>query len=177
MVRRIAIRVLLSILLIGLVKATAQQQSKDIQDNNEIKLSSDLILVNVTVTNTQGQFIRNLTKDHFSIKEEGKPQKIEFFGAEQTPFAVAVMLDVSGSMEDKIRLARAALAQFADQLREDDVMSIYRLSDEVKQIQDFSNSHDISDYVWDLKANGETMIYDCLVDAVTALSKREERRR
>jgi Ca-activated chloride channel family protein len=87
------------------------------------------------------------------------------------------MLDISGSMEDKISLARAAMAQFADNLRADDVMSIYQFSDNVKQLQDFSNSHDVSDYVWDIKAKGMTMIYDCLIDADDALSKREERRR
>ena len=145
--------------------------------DDEIKLSSELILMNITVTSTSGDFIRNLTKEHFNITEEGKPQKVEFFGAEKTPFAAAILLDVSGGMEDKIRLAKVGMAQFADHLGADDVLAVYQFGNEIKKLQDFTSDRDISDYMWDAEAKGETRIYDCLVEAVEAMSKRDERRR
>jgi Ca-activated chloride channel family protein len=147
------------------------------QEQGEVVLTSNLVLMNITVTGAQGGFVKNLTKDYFTIKEEGKPQKIEFFGAEQTPFAATILLDISGSMENKISLARAGMAQFADHLRGDDVLAIYQFSDEVKQLQDFTNSRDISDYVWDVRADGFTCMYDCLYEAAEGFSKRSELRR
>src|SRR5882724_9429640 len=81
---------------------SAKPASAQSQEQGEIILTSNLVLMNITVTAAQGGFVKNLTKDYFTIKEEGKPQKIEFFGAEQTPFAATIILDISGSMESKI---------------------------------------------------------------------------
>jgi len=172
---------ILSLMVISVGVFGQQQQAKtateQTQDNGEVVLTSNLVLMNITVTAGQGGFVKNLTKEYFTIKDEGKPQKIEFFGAEQTPFAATIILDISGSMESKISLARAGMAQFADHLRGDDVLAIYQFSDEVKQLQDFTNSRDISDYVWDVKADGFTRMYDCLYEAAEGLSKRPELRR
>src|SRR3954462_15995666 len=121
--------VLILSLMVVSVGVFCQQQlpekagSTQTQEQGEVILTSNLVLMNITVTATQGGFVKNLTKDYFTIKEEGKPQKIEFFGAEQTPFAATILLDISGSMESKISLARAGMAQFADHLRGDDVLA------------------------------------------------------
>src|SRR5262249_29587808 len=47
----------------------------------------------------------------------------------------------------------------------------------IRQFQDFSNLHDITDYIWDAKAELTTRLYDCMSDAIAALAKRDEKRR
>ena len=96
----------------------------------------------------------------------------------QKPFAAAILIDASASMGEKMTLARSACTSFVDGLREDDVFAIYSFTGtKVKQVQDFSDIRDISDFLWDMRPDGMTPMYDALVKATEDLLKRPERRR
>jgi hypothetical protein len=49
------------------------------QKDQVIKLNADLVVIDVTVTDKDGNFIRNLKAEDFAIYEDNKPQKIDFF--------------------------------------------------------------------------------------------------
>src|SRR4051794_25924086 len=68
------------------------------EDDEVIKVSSRLIVVPVSVTDTQGQPVQGLTAADFRIAEEGRPQKIENVGtADAVPLEIALLFDVSAS--------------------------------------------------------------------------------
>lgn len=148
------------------------------QDDDEpVKVDSSLVVVNATITDSKGKPVLGLKKDQFQIFEDGNPQKIDFFEAEKTPFAAVILLDSSGSMEQRVSLARSAAIQFLDRLRIDDVTAIYNFDSKISLVQDFSNSRDIYEGVFDIKANGMTVLNDAIYKAAQELEKRPEKRR
>jgi len=58
-----------------------------------------------------GRVISGLTKDDFRVYDDGRPQKIVYFGQEKEPLDLVLLLDVSGSMYRHLeQLAATALA-------------------------------------------------------------------
>jgi Ca-activated chloride channel homolog len=147
------------------------------QDDETIKVESSLVVLNATITDVKGKPVPNLKQNQFQIFEDGKEQKIEFFETEKTPFAAVILLDSSGSMEQRVSLARSAAIQFLDRLRTDDVTAIYNFDSKISLVQDFSNSRDIYEGVFDLKANGMTVLNDAIFKASQELAKRPEKRK
>ncbi|MFM8396048.1 MAG: VWA domain-containing protein [Acidobacteriota bacterium] len=153
-----------------------KDQSKGADDT--VAIETNLVVVNVTIRDRNRQFVPDLVRRNFRILEERVEQKILSFDYEENPFAGAILLDASGSMENKLSLVRAACASFVDRLGEGDSYSIFSFGDaKVRMLQDFTEVRDIPDAVWDLRAKGMTTLYDAVVTAADALSKRAERRR
>ena len=146
-------------------------------DDEPITVDSSLVVINATITDPKGKPVTGLKKNLFQVYEDGKEQKIEFFGLENTPFAAVILLDSSGSMEQRVSLARSAAIQFLDRLRTDDVATIYNFDSKISLVQDFSNSRDIYEGVFDIKANGMTVLNDAIFKASEELAKRPEKRR
>jgi Ca-activated chloride channel family protein len=147
------------------------------QDDDIIKVESPLVILNTTITDTKGLPISGLKQSQFKVFEDGQEQKIDFFDTEKTPFAAVLLIDTSGSMETRISMARSAAINFLDGLRPDDVTAIYNFDTRVSLVQDFSNSRDISERVYDLKADGYTALNDAIFKAAQELAKRPEKRK
>jgi Ca-activated chloride channel family protein len=76
------------------------------------RISVDLVLVPVDVSDAMNRPVISLRKDDFLLFDENKQQEIGYFSHEDVPISVAVLFDVSRSMADKIDSERAALVQF-----------------------------------------------------------------
>ena len=147
------------------------------QGDDVIKVDSSVVVVNVAVTDLKGKAVDSLKEKQFTILEDGVEQKIASFDAEDTPFAAVILIDTSGSMEERVSLARSAAIEFLYGLRGDDYAEIYNFDSKVKQVQDFSNQRDLRDAFFDLKADGNTVLNDAIFQAAADLSKRPEKRR
>ncbi len=157
-------------------KATATQQQQREEDDS-LKLHSDLVVVNLVVTNSKGQYANGLSAKDFLVFEDGAVQRINSLITEEDPFAAAILIDMSGSMQYKFSLVRAAAASFVDHIRDNDQVAVYGFNNKIKLFQDFSDLRDISEYVWDAKAEDTTRLYDCADEAIIALEKRAEKRK
>ena len=142
-----------------------------------ITVDSSIVVVNATISDGSGRSVGSLGKRLFRVFEDGVEQPIESFSAESTPFAAVILLDTSGSMEQRVTLARAAAIQFLDGLRGEDFAAIYNFDSKVQMVQEFSNSRSMRDAVFDLKSYGMTVLNDAVYTAAEMLSKRPERRR
>ena len=147
------------------------------QENDIISVDSSLVLLNAAILDASGKHVSGLQQKHFKILENGAPQEISFFSSEETPFAAVLLLDTSGSMEERVSMARSAAIRFLDGLRPDDSAAIYRFDSKVSLVQEFSGSRDIIEKIFDLKADGMTALNDAIVKAANDLSKRPEKRR
>src|SRR5437764_10318355 len=148
------------------------------QDQDDVvKVSTDLVVVNATVLDKDGKFVPRLKRTDFRILEDGAEQKIASFSAEETPFAAAILLDTSGSMESRLTLGRGAAIRFLDGLRDEDVAAVYNFDAKVEQIQDFSPGRDLPAKAFGLKTRNQTALNDAVVMAATDLGKRQEKRR
>ncbi len=151
--------------------------SAQTDDDSLIIVDTSIVVLNASITDASGRAVGGLNKKLFHIFEDGVEQKIETFETEETPFAAVILLDTSGSMEERVSLARSAAIHFLAKLRTHDNAAIYNFSSKVKLVQDFSNSRDIRERAFDLKADGMTVLNDAIYKAAEALSKRPEKRR
>lgn len=147
------------------------------EEDEIIKVETSLVVLNVTVTDSNGKAVKGLKPEQFKVLVDGEEQKVEFFEPEKTPFAAVILMDTSGSMEGGISMARSAAINFLDGLREEDVTAIYNFDSKVSLVQDFSNSRDIVEKIFNLKASGMTVLNDAIYEAAVELGKRQEKRK
>lgn len=147
-------------------------------DDEIIKVDSSLVILNASITDAKGNAVTNIKQNQFKVFEDGNEQEISVFEAQETPFAAVILLDTSGSMEERVSLARSAAITFLDGLRVEDNVAIYNFDSKVALVQNFSNSRNLSaEKFYELKADGMTVLNDAIYEAAAALSKRSEKRR
>jgi Ca-activated chloride channel family protein len=82
----------------------------------------DVVHVPVVVTGRGGQLVRGLTAEDFDVREDGRPQRIEFFAegspGEALPLHLGLLLDTSESMERDLAEAATACIQFVNAVEE-----------------------------------------------------------
>jgi Ca-activated chloride channel family protein len=150
------------------------------QDDDVVRVNTDLVVLNVTVTDKAGQYVPGLRLADFTVFEDGKQipaQLISSFSVHESPFASVVLLDTSGSMESRLSLGRSAAIRFLDRLRDEDVAAVYTFDSKVEQLQDFSSSRDLAPMAFGLHAKGMTTLNDAIGDAAKALAARPEKRK
>lgn len=148
------------------------------QDNDAIlSVDSSIVVLNAAITDASGKFASGLTQKQFTVFEDGIEQPITFFQAETTPFAAVILLDTSGSMENRVSTARGSAIKFMEGLRGEDSVAIYRFDSKVEMVQDFSSGRYLNDAFFDLKADGMTVLNDAVFKASELLSARPEKRR
>jgi len=166
---------LFSAFLLCLLIATATRAQEERTDEEVVRVNTDLVVLNLTATDAKGDYVRGLRKEDFRVYEDGREQQVAEFSYEETPFAVAILIDTSGSMEGREALARSAAIRFLDGLRGDDVAAVYRFDSEVEQIQDFSPSRDLAPMIYSLRARGMTVLNDAIIRAARDLAQRPEK--
>lgn len=150
------------------------------QDDEVVHVNTDLVVLNVTVTDKAGAYVPGLRLSDFKVYEDGKevPAKvISSFSLHESPFASVVLLDTSGSMETRLTLGRSAAIRFLDGLREEDVAAVYKFDYRIEQVQDFASGRDLAPMAYGIKARGMTTLYDAIAEAAKALAERQERRK
>lgn len=160
---------------------TAAQVSED----DLITVDSSIVILNATISDEKGKSVLGLKKNQFRVFEDGKEQEINFFQAEEVPFAAVILIDTSGSMTvrqsnftfERVRIARAAALTFLDYITPDDLVAIYKFDSKVEQIQDFSANNYPPESIFDIKADGMTVLHDAVYKAAEELSKRTEKRK
>jgi Ca-activated chloride channel family protein len=150
------------------------------QEDDVVRVDTDLVVLNVTVTDKAGQYVSGLRLSDFEIFEDGvevPPLSISGFSVYESPFASVVLLDTSGSMETRLSLGRSAAIRFLDRLRAEDVASVYKFDSKVELLQEFSGERDLAPMAFGIRAKGMTTLNDAIVEAARALSERTEKRK
>lgn len=113
------------IALVGSICLPVLAQTVPEKNNDDvIRVDTQLVDVPVTVTGVDGRPLRDLKKANFLIFEDGKPQTIESFATASAPFEVALLLDTSGSARSDLQLIKRAASDFITSLRPGDRVAI-----------------------------------------------------
>lgn len=145
-----------------------------------VRIETDLVPIDVAVTDDQGRPVKNLTAGDFRIFEDGTERPIAFFnlerrGGDNRPIAVVFALDVSGSMSPKeLEGLRSAMQVFVQHLGDrTSLFSVIAFGMSAKTIQNFTNDRQKLERACDRLArepNGlSTHTYDAVDDAVRML--------
>ena len=104
-----------------------------------VKVTSNLVMVPVSVTDPQGQPVQGLQVADFRLQEEGKQQEISSIGdPEQVPLAIALLFDVSSSTSQKGFFAsqqNAAAAFLKTVMKPADRAAIFTITDKPTMVQ------------------------------------------
>ena len=95
----------------------------------------DLVALNVVVTDGQRKFVTGLQPQDFAVYEDGVQQDVSYFAAAAIPLDLAILLDTSASMTDKIQTEQQAASGFASTMRADDRAMIVDIKDATRIIQ------------------------------------------
>ncbi len=105
-------------LIIGaaIISASAlawQNSPPEKRDEQTISVNVDLVNVLFTVADKKGKFIPGLKREYFKVYEDGKPQSITNFSADTNlPLTIALLVDTSGSVRDRLRFEQEAAIEF-----------------------------------------------------------------
>lgn len=132
-----------------------------------LRLESKLVSIPAIVQDKKGGFVSGLKPADFDVRENGKPQQIEFFSTEESqfvsrPLAVVFALDSSGSAAQTIREQRAAADAFVRQLSPGQLVAVTRFSTKADTLAAFTTDRAaIEDaFARHIQLRGETAIFD-----------------
>jgi Ca-activated chloride channel homolog len=98
----------------------------------------DVVTLNVTVSDTRDKLVNGLKSGDFAVYEDGVQQDLAFFEASEVPLDLALLLDVSASMEQKLPFVRKAATGFASALRPGDRASVVTFNNRISVAQAFT---------------------------------------
>lgn len=114
------------------VPSTPDGPPQAIGDTDVVKVETNLVTIPVSVFDRNGLYIPGLKQDDFKIFEDGKEQQVAYFGTQDEPFTVAILLDTSPSTQYKIDEIHAAARAFVDHLSPRDSVIVIEFNSGVK---------------------------------------------
>ncbi|HET6898560.1 MAG TPA: VWA domain-containing protein [Vicinamibacteria bacterium] len=129
--------------------------------------STRTVRVPVSVLDKTGHPVMGLRGEDFQVQEDGKKQEVTYFSGERKPLRLALALDVSASMQNKIREVEAALRHFIDLLEPEDEILVLLFNDHVDVVQDFTSDRGRLGHVLNmLEPAGATALFDAAKEAI-----------
>jgi Ca-activated chloride channel homolog len=128
-----------------------------------IGVNVDLVVMHTSVYDKNGKFISGLKQDSFKVYEDGIEQKIASFSQEDVPLSMGLLIDLSGSMRNKIEKVISAALAFIRASNPEDQVFLIGFNDEVELLQDYTNDIDeITDSLENTIVTGGTALYDAV---------------
>jgi len=129
----------------------------------------ELVSLNVTVTDGT-KYVTGLEQEDFEVYEDGAKQTLSFFSHVQQPIALAILLDTSNSMEDKLATAQEAAIGFVRRMKKDDVIEVVEFNSQVRVPQPFTNDMNaLERAIRQTSVNGSTSLYNAIYVSLRAL--------
>lgn len=139
-----------------------------------IRVSSNLVMVPVSVTDERGQPILGLQATDFRLEENGQTQAITQLGdPEQVPVDIALLIDVSSSVTAKFAFEQKAAADFLRQvMKSGDKAAVFAIDETPRFIQGLSTAESAAQKLLSiLPGKGYTAFFDSVLAAETYLAK------
>ena len=169
------------------VAGGAQAQTPPQQDDPIEMVESNLVLLNVGVADRSGRPIINLSRDNFSVYEDGVRQTITSFEPTTAPFSLVLLLDMSGSTLNFRPTLKQSAIRFLDALAPDDRVAVIAFWGQMKKGKTENRTELLADFTSDRKAisfaitraegSGKTPLYEGLRFAMKQLAREGKRRK
>jgi Ca-activated chloride channel homolog len=135
-VKRVAILPALVLCATSILPAQQPASSTGSQGPSPLfRTGTNLVPLNVTVTDPDKHFVKGLTAADFSVLEDGVAQDVQFFEAADTPADLIVLIDTSSSMTDKMDVVHEAAIGFMRTMKPGDRGAVVAFADGVDIVQ------------------------------------------
>jgi Ca-activated chloride channel family protein len=144
----------------------------DATARSTFKSGVDVVALSVTVLDPQARLLAGLSRDHFSIFEDGVRQDIAYFETSEVPLDLALLIDTSVSMESRLGFVQKAATGFVDALRDGDRAAVYAFNSYVRPLQAFTSERAlVRQAIQSTTAAGGTALYNAVYVALRAFQK------
>jgi len=142
------------------------------------KTGVQTVAIYATVRDAQGRSVFDLTKDDFEVLDNGKPVEITTFSSGRQPLTVALLLDMSGSMNPSLLRVRESTRRFIDALRSEDRVRICTFGAEIAVSPILTNDQAVltrmvNEELW---PGGNTPLWNAMFAAMQSLAEEPGRR-
>jgi Ca-activated chloride channel family protein len=136
----------------------------------------DLVALNVTVTDAANRYLTDLTAEEFLVYEDSVKQSVAYFSRTNLSLSVALLLDSSASMDDKMRTTQEAASGFVQAMRPEDQAEVIDFDSRVTVLAPFTSSKPaLEKAIASTVAGGSTSLYTAIYIALRELKKTESR--
>lgn len=139
-------------------------ETQEVSEGDVIRIDSQLVTVNVSVIDRNtNRGVVGLTKSDFRLFENGVDQQILQFDSSSAPFDLLLLIDLSGSTRDVIKLIRAAALRFVDAARPSDRIGVIAFAGHTDVISPLTLNRQILRQrvnAMDTSPAGDTKLYD-----------------
>jgi VWFA-related protein len=137
-----------------------------------LKVDVDLVMFNVSVTDSDNHPIKDLQPENFEIFEDKIEQKVRYFSSEGAPVSIGIVLDLSHSMQKKLTFARDAALKFLESGTPDDEYFLVEFASRAKVAEGFTTDiNRLRDRITFSPAEGATALYDAIYLGLAQLKR------
>lgn len=135
--------------------------------NIATRVQANLVRFNARVTDRHGRAIGGLTEKDFQVFENGEVRAVQQVAPSSTPFNIILLLDVSGSVEERLDFIRKAALAFVNTVSRQDRLAIISFRDDIQIISEFTTDRaHLTTSIKKIEAGGATALYDALAYAL-----------
>ena len=135
----------------------------------------EVINLNVSVTDGRGHYVTNLSDKNFAVFEDGVRQELSLYTHENLPISLALLLDTSASMDEKLATAQEAGVRFIKTLRAQDLAQVTQFNERTSVLQDYTAEHALLESALRrTNASGPTALHNALYVTLRDLSKQKK---
>jgi Ca-activated chloride channel family protein len=157
----------LSLVLILSVAGSADAQHPETEQAPVFRTGTNIVSLNVTVTDPRKQPVPGLTQADFSVFEDGVQQQVRFFESRHVPLDLILLIDTSSSMRDKMGVVHEAAVGFLRSIKGDDRGAVVAFSDGVEVLQTLtSDAAALEQAIRGTAAKGSTSLHNALYIAL-----------
>jgi VWFA-related protein len=136
-------------------------------------VSPELLRVHASVTDRNGRAISNLRTSDFTVYENGIERQVTSVTPSTEPFNLVLLLDVSGSVEERIDFIRKAARDFLRTASPQDRIAIISFHDDIQVVSDFTTDRNLlSKKLDEIDAGGATALYDAVAYVLSTMVRR-----
>ena len=159
-------------LIIVLLAATALAQSttRQPQQEDKVVVGTNLVTLNVIVTDSKGRYVKGLSRDQFDVYDNKVKQQIAHFSSDASPVSIGIVYEVHQSATEKTRAMLAAIKQFTSTLKNEDDFFFLAFSEHGSFVTDFvPSANQVLDHLQYVKPRGPSSLYDSIYFAADRL--------
>ena len=148
------------------------------KESSQLRVAVDLVLIDVSVEDKNGQPVRNLEKKDFKVYEDKVEQQIISFSTEASPVTWGLVLDRSRSMQAMMQDVYQLAMHVIDQGTNEDDMFIMTFSNKTELVSELTpDRRKLANSIFGLHAEGSTALYDAVDAALDYLKQGKHRKK
>ncbi|HKG46512.1 MAG TPA: VWA domain-containing protein [Pyrinomonadaceae bacterium] len=154
--------------------------SDDISEGDVIRVDSQLVTLNISVIDrSTNRGLIGLGQSDFKLFEDGEEQRIVQFESSSAPFDLVLLIDLSGSTREVVKLIRAAAIRFVEAARPADRIGVITFAGEPKVVSQLTADRELLRQRIETvdTARGDTKLYDATNFAMEEMLKESKKSR